>query len=368
MNAKITKAKELFGDDINTDENTALGKYIRINAYDQFNVEEIAEKVYYSIFPQTASGQSLDRLAWMVGMARNIAVPAQYRVKVTGDVGTTVEYGFLVGTESELNFFNTEETVIGEDGTCEIVVECVEAGTIGNIASNAINKIVNPVAEIDFVIGISVEQIGTEAESDYDFRNRFELIREGKGSCTEASIISALANIPTVQGAYVVANESTTETLNGIPPKSIACYVDGGKNYSQEIGEAIFDKKPIGIGTYGDQTVIVEYGALTDYKVYFSYASAVDVYIDLTITKNEHFESHGFDDIKANLTTFIESLGIGESLITTSLYGHIYSVAGVVSAIVKVSTDGTDYGTDNIVVDPRESLSLKQIKINGTVI
>lgn len=368
LNAKIAKAKELFGDDINTEENTALGKYIRINAYDQFNVEEIAEKVYYSIFPQTASGQSLDRLAWMVGMERNIAVPAQYKVKVTGEVGTTVEYGFLVGTENELNFFNTEENVIGEDGTCEIIVECVEAGTIGNVASNAINKIVNPVAEIDSVIGISVEQIGTEAESDYDFRKRFEFIREGKGSCTEASITSALANIPTVQGAYVVANESATETINGVPPKTIACYVDGGKNYTQEIGEAIFDKKPIGVGTYGDQSVTVEYGALTDYKVYFSYASSVDVYIDLTIITNDKFESSGYDEIKANLSTFIESIGIGDPLITTALYAHIYSVAGVVSAVVKVATDGANYGTDNISVDPKESLSFKQIKINGTII
>ena len=122
LNAKIEKARELFGEDINTEGNTALGKYIRINAYDQYNVEELAEKIYYSINPQTASGQSLDRVAWRVGMTRNVATPALYNVKVTGTAGAVVEYGFLVGTETGLQFYNTDETVIGDNGTCEIVV------------------------------------------------------------------------------------------------------------------------------------------------------------------------------------------------------------------------------------------------------
>ena len=92
------------------------------------------------------------------------------------------------------------------------------------------------------------------------------------------------------------------------------------------------------------------------------------MYIDLTIITNDKFESSGYDEIKANLATFIESIGIGDPLITTALYAHIYSVVGVVSAVVNVSTDGVNYGTDNISVDPKESLSFKQIKINGTII
>ena len=114
LESKIALAKELFGEEINTNGNTVLGKYIRINAYDQYAVEELAEKIYYSAFPQTATGQSLDRLGWSLGMSRNAAIPAQYAVKVTGTAGTTVEVGFLVGTETELNFYNVSDQVIGE--------------------------------------------------------------------------------------------------------------------------------------------------------------------------------------------------------------------------------------------------------------
>lgn len=68
VNKKIQKAKELFGEDIDTSELTPLGKFIRINAFDLAEAEEEAEYIYYSIFPNTAHGFSngldLDRLNW----------------------------------------------------------------------------------------------------------------------------------------------------------------------------------------------------------------------------------------------------------------------------------------------------------------
>lgn len=368
LNAKIAKAKELFGNDINTEENTPLGKYIRINAYDQYIVEETAEQIYYSIFPQTSSGQSLDRLGWSVGMTRNVAIPARYVVKVVGEAGATIEYGFLVATETGLNFYCIEDTQIGSEGTCEIIVECEEGGAIGNVSASSINRVVNPVAEVDTVIGVSVNQIGVDEESDYDFRNRFALVREGKGSCTEASIISALTNIPTVQGAYIIVNESAIDTVANLPPKSIACYVDGGEDYHEEIAKAIFEKKPMCCGTYGDYTITLSYGALKDYAIRFSHAKTVDIYLDITVATNNEFEESGNEDIKNNLATFIATLGIGKPLITTSMYSQIYSVAGVVNSNIKVSEDGVTYNTDDINVEPYECCVLKQIKINGAVI
>lgn len=365
LESKIARAKELFGEEINTEGNTALGKYIRINAYDQYAVEELAEKIYYSAYPQTAVGQSLDRLGWSVGMTRNAAIPAQYTVKVSGKAGATVEVGFLVGTVTELNFYNVCDQIIGQDGTCEITVECVEAGTIGNVAPSTIDRIVNPNAEIEAIVGVGIEQAGEEEESDYAFRKRYEQIREGKGSCTAASIISALTNIPTVSGAHIIANESATEYSGDIPPKTIAVYVDGGNNYHQEIADAIFDKKPIGVGTFGDQTVSVSYGKLTDYPINFSHAVGVKVYIKLTITTNTEFEANGNSDLREKIQESIDSLGIGESLVTTSLYSQIYSVTGVLSAVVEVSTDGINYNSANIDVKPHECCSFAQLTING---
>ena len=82
---KIERAKELFGENIDTSDLSVLGKFLRINAYDQAMAEEEIEAVYYARFPNTASGQSLDRLAAFVGISRNPATPAVYSVRVHGD-------------------------------------------------------------------------------------------------------------------------------------------------------------------------------------------------------------------------------------------------------------------------------------------
>ena len=363
IQSKIDKAKELFGEDINTEENTALGKYIRINAYDQYNVEEIAEQIYYSIFPQTATGQSLDRLAWGMGMTRNAAQPSRYEVKVTGLPRETVAVGFLVSTETRLNFYNTQDTAIGEDGTCTIIVECVEGGTIGNVNASDITKIVNPVSHIDTVQGISLEQAGLDEESDYEFRQRYEIVRDGKGGCNEASIISSLLSIPTVHGAYIVVNESV-ETVDGIPAKTFACYVDGGETKHQEIADVIFDKKPVGIGTYGTINVPVSYGGLKNYSINFSHSSEVDVYVKISIKTTNKFEGdRGIDKITTNIINYVNNLSIGTSLVPSAMYEQIYTVAGVVSSQITVSKNDGGYSMEDISLNPFECCRLAQLII-----
>lgn len=379
VNAKIEKAKELFGEDINTDENTALGKYIHINAYDQYVVEELAEQIYYSIFPQTASGASLDRLAWSVNLKRNPATRSCYTVRVYGEQGATVELGFLVGTESGINFWNTTNgAVINQQDTdgyyCDIIVECVEAGIDGNVSPSDINQIVETSAEIESVKGLECIELGTEEESDVDFRKRFGLARAGAGGSTADAIVAALTTISGVRGAYVEANESTAEnTAYGTPPKTITCFVDIPNKMlaakTQEIGETIFDKKPIGIGTNGEQKVTVSYGGLKDYIVSFEQAPTVGVYLNITLVTNTEFEDTGLDDIKIKLSEFINGLGIGESLIVTKLYSQIFSINGVVSALIEAATVPVmSWSSEPIEVEPYQCCSLTKLIINGETV
>ena len=60
-------------------------------------------------FPNTASGVSLDRLCTFVGISRNPATSAIYNVKINGTDGYIVPVGFLVGTASGINFYNTAD-------------------------------------------------------------------------------------------------------------------------------------------------------------------------------------------------------------------------------------------------------------------
>lgn len=353
LTAKIQKAKELFGEDIDTSELTPLGKYLRINAYDQSLTEEEAENIYYSISPTTASGQSLDRLCWLVGISRNPATPAEYSVQVTGEPDTVVPVGFLVGTESELTYYNTEEQTIGNEGTAEINVVCTEAGEIGNVSAADIVKIINPVANITNVQGLRATETGQEVESDYALRLRYEAARDGMGSCNATAIKAAIMRVPTVDSVAIAVNDTDEIDESGRPARSFECYISGGEGYETQIAEAIFEKKPIGIKTYGSitQTVVDDGGYSHD--INFSHTSEIPVYVRITIyTSAEYASDTANQAIRDNIRELINGLVVGKDVIWSTLYTPIYAVNGVSEVTeIKLSNDEQTWLTKNIEVD-----------------
>lgn len=362
---KIAKAKELFGEDIETSELTPLGKFIRINAYDQALTEEEAEMIYFSIFPNTASGTSLDRLCVFAGIKRNEATKARYTAIITGTAGETVSAGFLVGTESGINFCTVEDYSIGDDGTVEAVIESVEKGGIGNVQINQITVIVNPSADVESFAVTGIIAKGEETESDYELRKRFSAASEGLGSCNEVALTAALLRIPTVTHAGIIINDTDSTDAAGRPPRSFECYISGGNDYHEEIATAIFDKKPIGIKTHGEVSQeITDEGGYT-HTINFSHTSNVSVYVRMVIKTNTEFEgATGKQEIKSNLETYIDSVGIGNSVVLSSLYGQIHSVNGVQEVTeLQLSTDGSTWSSGNIAVEQYENCICVQVAI-----
>ena len=355
LNKEIQRAKELFGEDIDTSELTPLGKFIRIGAYYLAEAEEEAEYIYYSIFPNTARGVSLDRLCVFVGITRDPATASIYKIKVYGTDGYIVPMGFLVGTVSGITFYSIEEKeIIG--GECEITVWCTETGTIGNVDMQDITKIVNPVAEVKSIECIEYVAPGAEDETDYELRKRFEAAREGAGACTEASIKAAVMRVPTVTSVSVIVNDTLQEDGDGRPGKSFECYINGGDNYHELIGETIFEKTPIGIKTVGDVSVVIKDEFGREHTVNFSHTTKLSVYVKLKIRIEQQYEGeNGKAAIIDNLKTFINNLGVGEDVILSSLYGKVHAVMGVEEVTeLLLSEDNNNYLPQNINVEEWE--------------
>lgn len=352
LNDKIQRAQELFGEDIDTSDLTPLGKFIRINAYDQAVVEEEIEAVYFARFPNTASGQSLDRLLIFGGLTRNPATASRYSVSVEGTAGYIIPSDFLVGTETDLTFRCVEETAIGEDGTCTIVVECTETGTIGNVSPGAINRIINPDSNISSIECKSCLDDGRDMETDTALRERLSAAVSGQGSGNTNAIRSALLRIPTVQFAAVIENETDETDSDGRPPHSFECYVLGGDDYTQEIAEAIFEKRPVGIQTAGTKTVTITDASGNERNIKYSPAPETAITVRAVIKTNTTYPEDGAEQIYSAVASHINGLGIGNSLILSTLYGRIYSVPGVAEVMsLQVSTDGgSTYGTGNVTV------------------
>ena len=380
---KTKNAQDMLGADIDTSDLSILGKLLRINAYDQALTEEETEQIYLSIFPNTAVGVSLDRLCVFAGITRNAAKKSKYVATITGTAETLVPYGFLVGTESGINFEvigaatvseNGEKIVtvegdvtIGENGTVDVTVECVESGEIGNIISQEINTIVNPSADIESVVGKNLLLKGEETESDYELRTRFKAAREGSGSCNEAAIKAALLRIPGITHAGVIVNETDEIDEAGRPPRSFECFVNGADDDETKdlIANTIFEKKAMGIKTFGNiEHVVIDEG---DYEhiINFSYTTNAPVYVRLTIKTSAEFEGEaGRKEIATNIKTYIDSVGLGKPVVVSSLYGQIHSVTGVEDVTeLLMSIDGNEWSTNKITVDAYEICVCKEVQI-----
>lgn len=351
LEAQIERAKELFGEDIDTNESTPLGKYIRLNVTDLADCYEILEKIYYARFPHSATGTSLDRLCPFAGISRNQASYATHTVVFTGVAGEYVPEGFEVSTtDGSVAFHTYDELLIGEDGTVEAEVECETAGEIGNVATGKIDTIVSPDANVESVTHLGIIEYGEELESDMALRQRFDESISGAGSSTVAAISGAISRVPLVDGVTVVEND-TDVAVDGIPPHSFECFVLAPESQDTLIAEAIFNKKPLGIKAHGEVEVEILDEGGSPHIVKFSRTVQVSVYVKMTISTNTFFESDGVTQIKDNVAACINKLKNGEDVYLPSLYNYIFKTTGVVNVpSLTMCTNGENYSTNNIEV------------------
>lgn len=349
-NAQVERAKVLFGDDIDTDTNTPLGKYIEITVNDIEEAYKILENCYYSRFPQTASGVALDRLCTFVGISRNSATAARHKVKFTGNGGYTIPGGTLVRTVEDIEFFTENEvTIEANTGLAEATVQCTQNGTVGNVKLGSINSLViNISPNVSGVEHIEILDFGQEEESDTELRERFTQTVSIQGSGTINSIAAAVLAVPNVSSVLIKEN-NTAESVDSLPPHSFEVFVVAPTSQNQEIAKAIFSKKPIGIKSVGDIACQVTDYSGTEHTIYFSRTQETQIYVSIRIKVNNLFETSGQSEIAEKISQKINSLSNGEDVILSSLYGCIYSVNGVCEVQeLKLSTDGITYITNNI--------------------
>lgn len=353
LSVQINRAKELFGEDIDASEQSVLGKFIRINVYDLAECYELLEDIYYARFPNSARGQSLDRLCAFAGVVRDPATAALLQVKFYGNKGAVIPSAFLISGGGQ-TFYATDDYSVGEDGTGIASVRCTKVGTCGNIQPETELTIVNPDPDLERVEMLAVEIYGQERENDKSLRIRFGKSVAGSGSASVDALQGALSRVPLVDGVSVVEND-TEEPVDGRPPHSFECYILAPDSQDQLIAEAIFSKKPLGIKSVGKVEVQVLDEGGKPHIIRFSRTIKRMVRIRAKILTNQFFESDGVEQIKGSLLEYINNLANGESVYLSSLYGYIHEIHGVVNVQeLLISKDDSTFAAGNIVIGDYE--------------
>ena len=189
-------------------------------------------------FPQTSYGQYLDFLGEMKSVFRHPATPAIGTVIFTGQPGAVIPAGFVVLTEATGPFpaieFKTKERVqIGEDGTATVAAECLEPGTIGNVAANTITLLSEPINGIASVTNPEPFTGGTEMEDDDSFRERVLVAYDEPLSGAKKDYESWAKEVPGVGAVYVVP------LWNGPGTVKILIIDANGQPANQELIDAV---------------------------------------------------------------------------------------------------------------------------------
>lgn len=352
LSRQIERAKQLFGEDIDTSSTSILGKYIRINVKDLDECYELLEDIYYARFPNSARGQSLDRLCPFAGIVRDPSVSSRLHLKFYGEVGAVIPMGFLV-SGGEKEFYTDAEYTIGSDGSAEGYAYCTEPGVGGNISLGTKFSITNPTADLIGVEMLEIAEYGQDGESDTSLRQRFQRSIAGAGSATLDAIRGAIYRVPLVDSVSIAEND-TEITVDGRPPHSFECYVLAPESQDQLIADAIFSKKPLGIKTVGQVSMSVLDDANKSHIIRFSRTVQKAIRIKATVFTNQFFETTGEEQIKENLMEYINNLENGETIYLSSLYGYIHEVHGVINVPSLMLSDGTGYVSDNIQIAEHE--------------
>jgi len=344
---RITRAREVFGVKIDTSETSFLGKLIRNAAWDEAYLWELAEAVYMSPFVNSAEGTSLDAVGQYLTITRRPATKSKGVITVFGKANTLVPAGFRVATASGVVFLTTELAYIGENGKVDVPIESVIAGKNTNAQSEEINQIVNPTFGIDRVTNKDYTEGGMDIETDEEFRLRYKKSYSRVGGSTVPAMTAALLDIDDVVDCEVRENVTMSE-VDGIPAKSVACFVFGGSD--DAIAKTIYENKPAGIEAYGQTYKYIEDKKGIKHKIGFTRAKEIKIKVDITLTKTEDYP--GDDVIKRAILGYIggvdednveyAGLKLGEDVVYNKLISKVLCPGGVSDADVSIGP-GPDY-------------------------
>ncbi|NMB13052.1 MAG: hypothetical protein GX977_12320 [Firmicutes bacterium] len=371
INSMELKAQDLFGPDIDLSSASPLAIFLRVIAFSLSLVWAMAEKVYYSAFVGTSTGQSLDYAVKYAGVSRRPASHAIRTLEFTGDPGTVIPKGFLVETPDGAPRYATVNSVaIGSTGKAVVLAQSIGTGKSVNVSDGSLTIAVNPIPGISEIRNIktSDDVDALDRETDRELRERYYLSLAKGGAGTRNAILAAVLEVPGVRTAIVFSNTSMEVDAEGRPPKSVEVVTLGGA--TEDIAKAIHDTLSGGIEPFGDVEITVKDASGHDQIIRFSRAETVDIYVTVEVTASHLYPVNGDELVREAVISYIGGIGptgvdhdglaLGQSVIWTALIQAVRTVPGVEDVKVYLGTTSNPSASDNI------PLSGRQVAVTST--
>lgn len=270
---------------------------------------------------------------------------------------TRVDPFSVVDLTTSNNLGITKVQKIGE-------VKSSVSGPVGSEV-NTLTNILTPQLGWDSVTNPLPASEGRDVETDEELRVRFRDTKFERASSTVDAVYSGLNDVEGVQQVVVYENDTDVTDAKGIPSHSFMPIVLGG--LSSEIGQSIWENKPMGIRSFGDTTVVIYDTQGFAHNIQFKRPEPVPIYITISLTKDSTYPGNGDDLIRSNLISYFQdNIGIGDDVIYSRLYTPINSVPGHYVNSLRIGTAPSPTGVVNIPIsfDAIATLSSANILIS----
>lgn len=346
----------IFGPNINLDADSMDGQSLGIFAESQSNLDQLAEDVYHSFNPQSATGVALSRLVQLNGIRRIEGTYSTVDLLCVGQQGTVIPAGSLVkSTSTNATFQTLADATIPAAGQISVAARASTKGVI-LAPAGTLTKIDTPIYGWQTSTNPLDAVPGRDEETDEKLRLRRRASTSTPGQAILDALYGALSNLSAVLQARVYENDQdTVQAVTNLPPHSIYCVVEGGAD--ADILKTIWLKKTAGTTTYGTTSGTVNDSMGNPHTLKFSRPTSVNVYVTVNLHTRPGWPTDGAQRIKDALTAWaVTNQSIGEEVIQSRLFDPINSIPGHSIDSLYIGTAAGPTGTANIAV-PFDGLS-----------
>lgn len=342
------KFQEIFGTDIDLSAETPVGRLIEAFAVVVKSTLGVTAQVANQFNVNEATGIYLDSIAQIFGMSRIPGTKTKISIKCYfSDTSTgtdTIPAGSLIMCSANGTMF-TIDAPITNDGT-QIDEATGRRYGLGTASATVTGPILAPIGSVNSiqssvlgwtgVTNIGPTYIGTDIETDEQFRKRLLLSRPiGTGFNTHLE--SSLNRLDGVYSSCVLENNTGSPIVTkGIPIPSHSIFVGldciKTDELTSRIASAISKAKPIGVGMVNSGVPkgnLIVSNTLSGYDngssqyICFYQGVKTPIRISLSYSTGNYVGGDIETDIRESIAEYIGTIGIGERLLGSLISNHL---------------------------------------------
>ena len=283
--------KNIYGTDINIDQNSPDGQLINIFAQSTIDLLELLLSIYNSFDPDLAYGTTLDQRVAINGVYRTgatytytpISITTNQALNLIGLDGLTTPAGdeFIVSDGAGTQFILLTSETIATAGVYSLNFRAFNVGKIETVLNTITNQTTIIVGITAVNNPLTYTSIGQDGETDSELKLRRLKSFMLSATAPADSVLAAVSAVADVTDSYVAENNEAI-TVGSMVAHSIWVIVEGGLD--ADIAQAIYSKKNAGCAMNGGESVVVDRPNGNTSIILFDRPTYDDLYIHFSLT------------------------------------------------------------------------------------